>query len=413
MQYYLIGIKGTGMSALANILVDLGHEVIGVDYNKKYFTEASFRESIKVESFDNYSLKKEYFYIVGNAFKLSNITKKIVELNYQFQYYPQFLESFFKIKKIGITGSHGKTTTTFFASQLIDKPINALIGDGTGFGNKEAEYFVFEACEYQNHFLNYTYDILVILNIDYDHPDYFKNANEYLYAFQKAALNSSILLVNNDDNNCKKVVHKNKISFGFSPHSDIVLKIYENNLSITFDGEEHVLPFNFHGKHMAYNLAAAFIVSFLAKCDANKTIKKVKDLKLPLRRFTEYSVKSDLILINDYAHHPTEIKAFILAVRNKYPNYKLIIIYQGHTFSRTNAFLEKYVSVLQLADEVFIMPIFSSVREEEHDEWLLFNQCSKFKRYSRCVKEQLLNQSNSIIAFLGAGDIDNEFIFFK
>ena len=413
MQFYLIGIKGTGMSALANILVDLGHDVKGVDYNKKYFTEASFRKSIKVETFDNYTLNKEYFYIIGNAFKLSDITKKIIELNYQFQYYPQFLETFFKMKKIGITGSHGKTTTTYFASQLIDKPINALVGDGTGFGNKDAKFFVFEACEYQNHFLNYTYDILVILNIDYDHPDYFKNANEYLYAFQKAALNTSVLLVNNDDNYCKKVVHKNKITFGFNPHSDIVLKMLENDLSITFDGENHIIPFGFHGKHMAYNLAAAFIVSFLAECDMNNIVKKVKELKLPLRRFAEYAVKSDLILMNDYAHHPTEIKAFIHAARNKYPDYKLIIIYQGHTFSRTNAFLDGYVNALELADEVFIMPIFSSVREEEHDEWLLFNQSRRFKKYSRGIKESLLNQSNTIIAFLGAGDIDNEFIFFK
>ena len=401
------------MSALANILVDLGHDVSGVDYNKKYFTEAAFRKSIKVESFDNYMLNEEYFYIVGNAFKLSDITEKIVELNYQFQYYPQFLETFFTMKKIGIAGSHGKTTTTFFTSQLINNPINALVGDGTGFGNKDAEYFLFEACEYQNHFLNYTYDILVILNIDYDHPDYFKNANEYLYAFQKAALNTTVLLVNNDDLNCKKVVHKNKITFGFNPNSDIVLKILKNNLCITFDTEEYMLPFIFYGKHMAYNLAAAFIVSFLVKSEASEIIKKVNDLKLPLRRFTEYMVKSNLILINDYAHHPTEIKAFILMARNKYPNYKLVVIYQGHTFSRTNAFLEEYVKVLELADEIFIMPIFSSVREEEHDEWLLLNKSTKFKKYSRGIKESLLDQSNTIIAFLGAGDIDNEFIFFK
>jgi UDP-N-acetylmuramate-alanine ligase len=117
------------------------------------------------------------------------------------------------MKKVGVCGSHGKTTTTFFASQLIDKKINALIGDGSGFGNQESEYLLFEACEYQNNFLKYTYDYLVILNIDYDHPDYFKNANEYLYAFQKAALNTSFLVVNNDDNNCKKIVHKNKILF--------------------------------------------------------------------------------------------------------------------------------------------------------------------------------------------------------
>ena len=413
MHFYLVGIKGTGMSALANILVDLGHDVSGVDYNKKYFTEATFRKSIVVESFDNYVLDKKYFYIIGNAFKVTKITNDIVEAKYEYQFYPQFLESFFKMRKIGISGSHGKTTTTFFTSQLIDKKINVLVGDGTGFGDKNAEYFVFEACEYQNHFLNYTYDFLVVLNIDYDHPDYFKTVNEYNFSFQKAALNSDVLFINNDDINCKKIVHKNKITFGFNPNSDIVLKIVENDLIVKIDEEEFKMPFKFHGKHMAYNLAVSFILGYFTKNDPDILIRKVNELKLPLRRFYECKLQDDIILINDYAHHPTEIKAFILAVRNKYPNYNLIIIYQGHTFSRTNAFLEKYVSVLQLADEVFIMPIFSSVREEEHDEWILLNENNNFLKYSRDIKAPLLSQSNIIIAFLGAGDIDNEFIFYQ
>ena len=74
------------MSALANILVDLGHDVSGVDYNKKYFTEANFRKSIIIESFENYTLKEKYFYIIGNAFKLADVTNEIVKMNYKYQY---------------------------------------------------------------------------------------------------------------------------------------------------------------------------------------------------------------------------------------------------------------------------------------------------------------------------------------
>lgn len=413
MHFYLIGIKGTGMSALANILVDIGHEVSGVDYNKKYFTEATFRKSIKVDSFENIKLRKDYFYIIGNAFKLSDIASKIKDSGYEFSYYPQFLESFFKMKKIGISGSHGKTTTTYFASQLIGSKINALIGDGSGVGNDDAEYFLFEACEYQNHFLNYTYDFLVILNIDYDHPDFFKSANEYVYAFQKAALKSEVLIMNYDDENFKKIVHKNMITFGFNPNADVVLKLIENNLILTFDEEKYVLPFNFYGKHMAYNLAVAFMISFLIGKDSSNIIDRIPNLKLPARRLTEHKIKDDVILVSDYAHHPTEIKALILSLRSKYPDMKLTIIYQGHTFSRTNAFLNEYVSALKEADLVYIMPIFSSVREEEHDEWILLNQNKSFKKYSKSIKEELINQSNIVIAFLGAGDIDNEFNFFK
>ena len=157
MEFYLVGIKGTGMSALANILVDLGHNVRGIDYPKKYFTEDSFRDSIVCESFDDFSLSKAYFYVIGNAFKLSNFTKKIIDSGYNFMYYTEFLESFFMMKKIGICGSHGKTTTTCFASKLIDEPLNVLIGDGSGYGDENAECFLFEACEYQNNFLAFSF----------------------------------------------------------------------------------------------------------------------------------------------------------------------------------------------------------------------------------------------------------------
>ena len=399
------------MSALANILVDLGHDVKGVDYDKKFFTEATFRNSIIVEKFENCILNKEYFYIIGNAFKMSEITKRIIREGYQYSFYSDFLEDFFKLKKIGISGSHGKTTTTFFTSQLITKKINALIGDGTGIGNDDSEYFLFEACEYQNNFLKYTYDYLVILNIDYDHPDFFKTSNEYVFAFCKAALNTKVVIVNHDDLNCKKIVHKNKITFGFNPGADIVLRLKENVLLIEIDEETYEMEFNFYGKHMAYNLAAAFIVCYLIGEDTNTIINKVPSLKLPSRRFYEEKRENDIILVNDYAHHPTEIKAIINSIRLKYPASRVCVVYQGHTYSRTNAFLQDYVSALSEADSVYIMPTFSSIREKEENEYELLNASNKFKKYSREGIEKLLFEKNIVIAFLGAGDIDNEFIF--
>ena len=411
MQYYFIGIKGTGMSALANILADLGHEVKGADYDKKFFTEATLRESIIVEKFENCILSKEYFYIIGNAFKVSDITKKIISSGYNYLFYSNFLEEYFKMKKIGISGSHGKTTTTFFTSQLISKKINALIGDGTGVGNFDSEYFLLEACEYQNHFLNYTYEYLVILNIDYDHPDFFKTNNEYVYAFFKAALNASVIIVNYDDLNCRKIVHKNKITFGFNPNADIVLKQKENLLVVKIDDIEYEMELNFYGKHMTYDLAAAFIVCYLIGEEPEVIINKIPLLKLPARRFFEKKMQNDIILVNDYAHHPTEIAAIINSIRLKYPKHKLCVVYQGHTYSRTNTFLYDYVSALNAADSVYIMPTFSSVREMEEDEYSLLKASKEFKKYSREDIESLFWGENMVVAFLGAGDIDNEFIF--
>lgn len=399
------------MSALANILVDLGYKVSGVDYNKKYFTEATFNQTIVVESFDNYHLDEKYFYIIGNAFKLADITKKIKELGYHFEYYPSFLENFFKMKKIGVSGSHGKTTTTSFTCQLIKENINVLIGDGTGRGNKNSKYFLFEACEYQNHFLNYTFDYLVILNIDYDHPDFFKNMSEYSFAFQKAALNSEVLIVNGDCEYSRKIVHKNKITFGFKPDCDIVLRLSDSKLYLMIEEVEYEFDFPFYAKHMAYNLAASIILTFLIDKDLSHVNSMVKKLRLPARRFNEFKVKDDVILIDDYAHHPTEIKALINTIRLKYPDKFLVVIYQGHTYSRTISFFDEYVNVLKEANEVYIMPIFSSVREEEFDEWALLRGCDNFKKYDRASIESLINGKNIVVAFIGAGDINNEFIF--
>ncbi len=399
------------MSALANILVDLGHDVSGVDYCKKYFTQATFRDSIVVEDFDNYKLSNKYFYVIGNAFKFAKITDEIKGKGYHFEYYPLFLENFFKMDKIGICGSHGKTTTTSFASQLINSKLNVLIGDGSGVGNKDAEYFLFEACEYQNHFLNYTFKYLVILNIDYDHPDFFKNATEYYYAFQKVALNTECLIINNDDDYCKKIVHKNKITFGFNPNSDVVIRLDEDKLYLTFDEAVYAFKFNYFGKYMAYNLAAAFIVSYLVDGSADYISKKIEFLKLPARRFNESKISDSVILVDDYAHHPTEIKVLIDALKTKYKNKKIVVVYQGHTYSRTMAFFSEYVSVLKEADEVYIMPIFSSVREDEFDEWALLRGSDSFIKYKKECIEKLIKTQNIVIAFIGAGDIDVEFNF--
>ena len=397
------------MSALAKILFDLDHKVRGADYPKKHFTEDSIDSSIIIDSFDKVLLDDDWFYIIGNAYKSSSVLDEIKDKKLNYEFYPKFIESFFKMGKIGITGSHGKTTTTFFASQLIDKPINVLVGDGTGIGNKNAEYLLFEACEYQNTFLNYTYDYLVVLNIDYDHPDFFKNENEYIFSFQKAVLNAKNLIINNDCKNCKKIIHKNAITFGFDLKSDVVISKIYNGVKIEFDDEEYSFEFPFYGDHLIYDFVASFIVSFLVNNDMKSIYKNVKKLSLPKRRFTEYKI-NNFILINDYAHHPTEIHAVLNTIKSKYKNTKIVCIFQPHTYSRTTKFLKEFVSELNRADAVYIMPVFSSVRECEDEENIMVKAGNNFKEYTRDFYIDYLS-CECVIVFLGAGDIDEEFHF--
>ena len=410
MEYYFVGIKGSGMSALANILVDLGYKVKGVDYEKKHYTD-EISKRVLVENFENVKLDKNSFYIIGNAFKLHPLSKKIISERYNYDYYPSFIESFFKMKKIGISGSHGKTTTTSFLHQLLGEKANALIGDGTGYGYPHAENFLFEACEYQNTFLKYTFDYLVILNIDYDHPDFFKTNNEYIFAFQKASLNAKTLIINNDCPHCRKIIHSNKITFGTSKDSDVVFQLENDKITIDFFGEIMTLDYKFYNKTLAYNLVAAVIVKYLIVDDISDVFTKVKELRFPKRRFEEVKLRNDLILVSDYAHHPTEIKVVIDTLRIKYPTFKLIVVYQGHTYTRTHTFLNEYTHVLNDADEVYVMPIFSSVREEDFDSDILLKNDNGFRKYERASLDSFLEEKSIIVAFLGAGDIDSEFIF--
>jgi len=411
MKFYLVGIKGSGMSALANILKELGHEVYGVDYSKKYFTEANLSKFVVCENFDDYKLKEEYFYVIGNAYKLSDITMEIINKNYQYSYYSEFIESFFTMPKIGISGSHGKTTTTCFASSLIDSPINVLIGDGTGVGDKDAEYLLFEACEYQNNFLKYNFEYLVILNIDYDHPDFFNSSTSYFNSFQKAAFNAKKIIVNYDDNECKKIIHENSLTFGFDKMSDVVISLNDNIISINMFGQVYNINFPFVGRHLVYDFVAAFVVSMLVSREKNKVLDNIPKLHFPKRRLNEYITENNGILVDDYAHHPTEIKAVFSFLKEKYPDRKLIAVFQPHTYTRTNCFLSEYIESLKLFDEVYVLPIFSSVRESEIDKWLLLNSDNSFKKYDRNLKIEEFLSSKNVIAFMGAGDIDVEFNF--
>ena len=220
-----------------------------------------------------------------------------------------------------------------------------------------------------------------------------------------------MLICNNDDYYCKKIIHSNKITFGFNPDSDLVIACDAGQIILSFCDEKYAIDFPFYGKHFCYDFAASFLVSILATKKIDSVLKKVQDLYLPRRRLNEYKI-DDVILINDYAHHPTEIKAVYNSVKIKYPNKKYISIYQPHTFSRTNAFLENYIEALKLFDQVYIMPIFSSVREENFNEWILLEHCSSFSEYKRELKGKLLEEKDAVIVFMGAGDIDEEIHFF-
>ena len=218
MTYYIIGIKGNGCSSLACFLKDLGYIVHGSDVKDYFITEEALRDKeIPIYEYKEDNIDGKDIYIIGHS-TVNNIeTKKVLKNDYVHYCYNEFINNIKYKKKIAVSGTHGKTTTTKLLVHMLSniKP-SYIIGDGEGYGNIHSKELVFEACEYKNHFHAYYPEILIINNIELDHPDFFKSTKQLIKSFQQAASQSTYLIINGDDKNCKKIKHKNKITFGFN-----------------------------------------------------------------------------------------------------------------------------------------------------------------------------------------------------
>ena len=387
------------MSALAKLLISEGHIVKGVDDTNHYFTEKGL--FINIESFYNMKLKASYYYIIGNAFRNHKVTSYIIKKNYYYKLYPEFLNYHYKgYKWICVSGSHGKTLTTKLISSLI--PSIYLIGDGSGGG--KGNYFVIEACEYMENFLNYSPDILIILNIDYDHPDFYKNEIEYFNAFNKLSNKSKLVIANGDDEYVRRLISNNIIYFGTSDYNDYQFNYY-NGITII---DNYTFKFPLEGNHYAYDLVASYIAMKKLGISHLKMIDTLKRFKMPKRRFEIKKIKNT-ILIADYAHHPTELKALYSTIKEKYPNLNNCIIFEPHTITRTNSFLNFFKEALALFDKCYLLPIFTSIRENRNvvlEENLY--KCLNFSLININEINNLIDKYD-ILLFVGAGDIYNIF----
>ena len=413
-KFHLIGIKGTGMSALANILVDLGYDITGSDVERDFFTVKKIKNrNIKISLFSKDNIVDDRIYIASSCYKDDNVEiEEIKKRKLQFYYYHEFIEQFFKCKKIGISGTHGKTTTTSLVAKLLeDKQTTYLIGDGTGKGVANPEYFIFEACEYKNHLLNYKFHYLVINNIDLDHPDFFNTIDDVVNTFQNAANNAKKVIINADDIYCQKIKHKNILTFGMNK-ADVCGKVLKQQqrgyiLQVDIKGQKYEYLLPFPGVHMIYNFLAALAISYENGINLEDIQQKILSYKKPSRRMEEYFYYNNII-IDDYAHHPLEIKMCLEAVKQSYPNKKIIVIFQPHTYSRTIKLKESFRDVFK-GEKLYLAKTFTSKREENNIEldeevFKIFENAKPFSLES--IKE-IKQLNDSVILFIGAGDIDN------
>lgn len=418
--YHFTGIKGSGMSSLAQILFDSGETVQGSDVETYYFTEQPLRErNIKILKFDPDNIQPGMTVIAGNAFPDSH--PEIVrakELGVEAIRYHTFLGEYIKrFTSIAVTGAHGKTSTTGLTSHVLGgfKPTSYLIGDGTGFGKKDASYFVMEACEYRRHFLAYHPDYAIMTNIDYDHPDYFSGIEDVFSAFQELALQvKKAIIACGDDSYLQKIrANVPLIYYGFDERNDFIAKNVEKTTEGTsFDvyiRDEYFGRFfiPLYGDHMVLNSLAVIALCHYEGVPAEVIRDRLKTFKGVKRRFTETKIGNN-ILVDDYAHHPTEIVATIQSARQKYPDREIVAIFQPHTFSRTEAFLEQFADSLKQADAVYLCEIFSSAREK-NGKLSIQDLAALIDGSNILHKEtigQLKNHPNAVFLFMGAGDVN-------
>lgn len=374
-MYYFIGIKGTGMASLAAMLHDIGYEVCGSDQQKHFFTEDELvKRGIKILPFDENNIKPEYTVIIGNAF-LEDFPEVIAARKQCKCYrYHEFLGELMKnYTTISLAGSHGKTTTTTLAKTVVSafKKTGYLIGDGQGFLEKDSEYLCVESDEFRRHFASYYPEYAIINNIEIDHVDYFKDETDYFNAYQEFVNNvKNAVFYYGDDEWCQKLKFNiPAFSFGLSKDNDYYAdNVVSDSSSMSFDlykkGEciaHYDLPFV--GKHLLIDTLGVISLADYLGFDHKICEEALRNFVGPKRRYVIEEYK-DTIFVDDYAHHPTEVKVTIEASRMRYPDRKIIAIFKPHRASRVLYFAKQFKDALELADEVYLLD-FTSIDDKQ------------------------------------------------
>ena len=419
-QIWFIGIKGTGMASLALLLKDLGYDVAGSDIAKYTFTQVPLEKAgIPVIQFSPDNIKDSGQVIVkGNAFKNDNVEVKACEdKQIAWQSYPDTVEEIVQMHtSIGVSGTHGKTSTTGILARVMGEaaPTSYLIGDGEGKGVKDSRFFVYEADEYRRHFLAYHPDYQIMTNIDFDHPDYFKDQDDYTSAFQTAANQTKKALFVWGGNERLQALEAKipKYTYGFEDNDDFqAVDVNRTTAGAEFTVITHgkeIGRFTIHlfGDHNILNATAVIAVAYTEKVPLDDIKKGLLSYTGAKRRFSEKDF-GDINVIDDYAHHPTEMRATIQAARQKFPNKRLVVVFQPHTFTRTKKYAKDFEEILRGVDKAYITPIYASAREASGD--ISSNDLVANIPGSEVINldniADLAQNQDSVIVFMGAGDI--------
>lgn len=421
MIYYFIGIKGSGMSALAQIMHDLGYKVTGSDKPDHFFTEAGLIEKgIPFHEFNPDMITKDMIIVQGNAFNDEHPeVKRAHELGLKiFTYQEMIAEITNDTKLVAVCGCHGKTTTTTMMKTVLEPfGVNYLIGDGTGYAKKGNEYFALEACEYKRHFLAYNPYYTIVTNIELDHTDYYKDLDDVMDAFDEfvSKTRKAVIMCGDDTNNRKVKTDKPIYYYGFNEDNDVVVKNVTHDEESTkadvyIKGELYdTYTFPFVGDHLLLNVLGVITVCYLENLPKDVVRKQVSIIEHAKRRFIEEKFRNN-ILIDDYAHHPTEVKVTIEAARKKYPDREIVALFKAHTRSRVQYFHKEFADALNLADKAFVLDIGEDRKELGYDGVSCMDIIKDLKNGDYISLEEVdkllpYKDTNAVLLFMSSKDI--------
>ncbi|PMP76626.1 MAG: UDP-N-acetylmuramate--L-alanine ligase [Sulfurihydrogenibium sp.] len=377
-RIHFIGIGGSGMNGIAELLLNQGYTISGSDLKESYTTQRLRKLGAKIyigHSEDN--VKDVDVVVYSSAVKPDNPElKKAKELGIPTIPRGEMLAELMRFKYgIAIAGSHGKTTTTSMVGTVLGKtgfdPTVVVGGKLEAYGSNaklgRGEFLVAESDESDGSFLKLTPTIVSINNIDLEHLGFYKDLEDIKRAFTEFANKVPFygaVAVNIDDENVRSIVPKIErkvIKFGLSEEAEIRgknLQVIDGRYKFTVEGFGDI-HLSVPGIHNVYNALATIAICQelgVPFCVIKESLETFQNAK---RRF-EIKYKDDVLVIDDYAHHPTEIKATLSAARDMYPDRRIVTVFQPHRYSRVHSLFNEFVNSFDIPDIVIITDIYSA-----------------------------------------------------
>jgi UDP-N-acetylmuramate--alanine ligase len=438
---HVVGILGSGMNGITNILMEMGLTVTGADgvssKNLKFFTDKGldFYSDTDITPLDGCELVVMSSGIKADNIVIAEAKKRGIPVWTRHQLFPELFKSRFVI---AVAGSHGKTTTTSIVANLLQK-MNVDCGYLIGVPDPKAsskvgthDVFVIEADEFAKTFLCLQPKIAIINNIDWDHPDIYPSESDYIAAFTQfitqTIAGGGVVIMNGDDKNVQKIYatlsdeQKNLCEvFGKQINSPNHLRsVRFDNLGIRLGlflersgylNNDLFVPF--FGEHNAMNSMAALITMQELGISLPMVALKFKDLNTVNRRMElKGETTNHIKLYDDYAHSPAEIKTTLLGLKKAYPNRKVIAIWQPHGYNRIIQYENDFVDACKAADEIIITPMYDPRGDGDYDFVPFKVGLNRFTTYFIDSQDMLLSLLGKlagvgdIVVMLNAGDLN-------